>query len=665
MKKNLSSSTVTGTNNLCHSIIKSYHFTSASIGLLFKKISLTSVFWIIFQSFLFVMISSTRFRFNCLLSSLSWHHLKTKRILKASRHCYIYPRSYSTGVSRGGGQEEQQTRHPKRFLVDCSRGRKIDDNSSRVIVSYGATTNPTNVATGHSKYLEYGNDEDSVLPIDEHSYHNVYIAVGSNMGDRFDNLMTALSMLENTNVNDVSLAGNDTWSSSSISDYQEEEPLIRIVRTSFLRETEPMYVTNQPSFLNGAVEIQTKLLPHALLRRLKDIEKKIGRDLNHGIRFGPRPIDLDILYYGVGVVGDKGDGDRDDDVKIVKSSILEIPHPRIPERTFVLSPLMDLNKNVLHPINKMTPGEMLYELHSKKDDHDEECPAIQVLPLPRGRMLAFNQTHIMGILNVTPDSFSDGRGGHSEESVDESVQRALELVKDGATIIDIGGESTRPGAKEVEVDVELKRTIPVIKKLRQVSNVPISIDTRHSQVARAAIEAGADMVNDVSGGMFDPLMFASVAELRVPIIIMHMRGTPETMQSMTEYENVLSEVSKELMRQSRAAEECGIPRWMQVLDPGIGFAKDLEHNLSLLKHCGAFRTLVEDVPLLLGPSRKGFIGKITGETIAKERDFGTLAACLACLVDEKGTLAPTILRVHNVKGVAQGVRIMEAILNAK
>lgn len=159
-------------------------------------------------------------------------------------------------------------------------------------------------------------------------------------------------------------------------------------------------------------------------------------------------------------------------------------------------------------------------------------------------------------------------------------------------------------------------------------------------------------------------MLSTVGKLKVPMVLMHMRGTPETMQSMTQYDDVVVEVASALMKQSTAAEEAGIPRCLQILDPGIGFAKDLEHNLSLLKHSSDMRSLVEDIPLLLGPSRKGFIGKITGENAASQRDFGTLSSCLAGLVDSDGKLAPTILRVHNVKGIVQGIRIMEAILKA-
>ena len=197
-----------------------------------------------------------------------------------------------------------------------------------------------------------------------------------------------------------------------------------------------------------------------------------------------------------------------------------------------------------------------------------------------------------------------------------------------------------------------------------VSDVPISIDTRHAEVAKAAIEAGADIVNDVSGGTHDPQMLNTVSALQVPMVLMHMRGTPETMQQMTQYGNVVTEVSSSLMTLSKNAEKAGIPRWLQILDPGIGFAKDLEHNLSLLKNGNEIRELVRKSPLLLGPSRKGFIGKITGETFAENRDYGTLAACLFGLQGKDGKLAPTILRVHNVKAMKQGLQIYEAILSA-
>jgi len=282
----------------------------------------------------------------------------------------------------------------------------------------------------------------------------------------------------------------------------------------------------------------------------------------------------------------------------------------------------------------------------------------------------------MGILNVTPDSFSDGG---KWTILDQAVNHAMDMIADGASIIDIGGESTRPGAAEISVEEQIQRTVPVIRAIRNAGpigeNVVLSIDTRHAAVARAAVEAGADIVNDVSGGTFDPEMLSTVSELHVPIILMHMRGIPQSMQSLTNYDNeggVVDSVVAGLLERTRAAEEVGIPRWMIVLDPGIGFAKDLEGNLSLLKHYSKMRRKLGDFPLLLGTSRKGFIGTISGESEAEERDFGTAGSCVAALCLGNGgddnnmaTLGCNILRVHNVKGCKQAAALMDAIVRAR
>lgn len=180
-------------------------------------------------------------------------------------------------------------------------------------------------------------------------------------------------------------------------------------------------------------------------------------------------------------------------------------------------------------------------------------------------------------------------------------------------------------------------------------------------MAKAAVEAGADVVNDVSGGTFDENMLSTVAELRVPMIIMHMRGTPETMQKLTHYDNVVDEVAAELRARVAEAERCGIQRWLQVLDPGIGFAKDLKGNLQLLKHYGKLQMLVGHLPMLLGTSRKGFIGKITGETQAAHRDFGSVASTIAAICLGGSSCQFNILRVHNVKGAKQAAMMMDAI----
>ena len=492
------------------------------------------------------------------------------------------------------------------------------------------------------------------------SWRRAYLAVGSNLGDRYQNIAMALSLLENSNISSI-----------------------RVVRTSYLRMTSPMYVTEQPSFLNGAVEIETTLSPLELLKSIKQVESDLGRDVgpnSTSVRFGPRPVDLDILLFD-GYEVTQADGtaaDTMDENELIPNSLvmnleqLEVPHPRMSEREFVLSPMCDLDGTAIHPISNKSMSELLHSLlnHNNKTNDEEE--AVRVLPLPRGRMLLFNETIIMGILNVTPDSFSDG--GKYINSSEVAASQAIQLERDGAGIIDVGGESTRPGADEVAIEEELERVIPVIRRIREESDVPISIDTRHSSVAKAAIRAGADIVNDVSGGTHDPEMLPCVASLGVPMIIMHMRGNPKTMQSLTNYSNcdsngadidsgVVSGVARELMQRSTAAEKAGIPRWLQVVDPGIGFAKDLDGNLELMQGADTLRRRCDNLPFLFGPSRKGFIGKITGEIDPKERDYGTVAACLASIQSIESE-ACNILRVHNVKAVKQAVMVYEAIQNA-
>ncbi|KAL9189679.1 hypothetical protein ACHAXT_009354 [Thalassiosira profunda] len=493
------------------------------------------------------------------------------------------------------------------------------------------------------------------------SWRRAYLAVGSNVGNKYRNIAAALAALEATHPT-----------------------AIRVVRTSYLRMTAPMYVTDQPAFLNGAVEVETTLPPLELLRAIKRVESDLGRDVgpeSTAQRYGPRPVDLDILLFDGyevanpdGTAADTlGENEPTPCSLVMQTEKLEIPHPRMVEREFVLSPMTDLEgvgDGITHPVANKTMSELLDSLLRKKSNStSEDEQAVRVLPLPRGRMLSFNRTLIMGILNITPDSFSDG--GKYSDSVEAAASQAQQLIEDGADIIDVGGESTRPGAEEVAVKEELERVLPVITRIREDSDVPISIDTRHSAVARAAIEAGADIVNDVSGGTHDREMLSCVASLGVPMIIMHMRGSPKTMQSLTNYtdENgegaVVSVVAREMMQRSDAAEAAGIPRWLQVLDPGIGFAKDLEGNLALLAGADELRRSCDNLPFLFGPSRKGFIGKIAGEDNPEERDFGTTAACLAAIKGSGGRDVCNMLRVHNVKAIKQAVLVSDAIQNAK
>ncbi|RYH02441.1 dihydropteroate synthase [Salipiger sp. IMCC34102] len=258
----------------------------------------------------------------------------------------------------------------------------------------------------------------------------------------------------------------------------------------------------------------------------------------------------------------------------------------------------------------------------------------------------------MGILNVTPDSFSDGG---RLDGVAAAMARGQAMVAEGADILDIGGESTRPGAVLVPVDEEISRTAPVIRALRAAGvTAPISIDTRKAAVARAALEAGADMVNDVTALRFDADMAAVVAEAGCPVCLMHSKGDPETMQNAPAYADVTTEVLAHLRAAIARAEAAGIARDRIVVDPGIGFGKTQEHNLALLRELARFGDL--GLPILLGASRKRFIGTITGVEVAADRLAGSLAVAL-----HGARLGARILRVHDVRETKEALAMWCAI----
>jgi dihydropteroate synthase len=261
------------------------------------------------------------------------------------------------------------------------------------------------------------------------------------------------------------------------------------------------------------------------------------------------------------------------------------------------------------------------------------------------------RTYLMGILNVTPDSFSDGGEFNTLET---AVIQAKKLVAAGANIIDIGGQSTRPGAVQISLAEEGDRVIPIIKALRSQIAIPISIDTTRASVAQAAIEAGADLVNDISAGSFDEQMFSVVAQGEVPIILMHLRGTPQTMQQLTQYEDLIGEIYQFLDTQIKQAISAGIARSCLIIDPGIGFAKTYQQNLELLRRLSEFRSL--GVPILVGPSRKSFIGSILNQPDSKLRVWGTAAACCAAIAE-----GADILRVHDVGAMSDVCRVADAI----
>jgi len=257
---------------------------------------------------------------------------------------------------------------------------------------------------------------------------------------------------------------------------------------------------------------------------------------------------------------------------------------------------------------------------------------------------------LMGIVNATPDSFSDG-GRYLEPGA--AVDRALRLAEEGADLVDVGGESTRPGAPPVPAAEEIARVVPVVERLRARGfPLPISVDTVKGAVARAALLAGADLVNDVSA-LGDPDLARACAEAGVPVVLMHMRGTPADMQSRAVYRDVVAEVARELEAALARAEAAGIPRERTILDPGIGFAKTAEQSLELLARAGELRALGR--PLLFGPSRKSFIGKVTGAEVG-ERLPGTLAAVTACVL-----AGVELLRVHDVAAVRQAARVAAAL----
>ncbi|MCJ7629371.1 MAG: dihydropteroate synthase [Longimicrobiales bacterium] len=267
-----------------------------------------------------------------------------------------------------------------------------------------------------------------------------------------------------------------------------------------------------------------------------------------------------------------------------------------------------------------------------------------------GGALDLTTPAVMGILNLTPDSFSDG-GLFS--SLEESLHRARRLLEEGARILDVGGESTRPGAEPVSEEEEIRRVLPFIKKASAAGLGPLSIDTRHAAVAREALRAGAQIVNDVSGLRHDPGMAGVVAGEGAGLVLSHMRGTPATMRELAEYGDVASEVARELETSLSLALDAGVSKERIVVDPGIGFAKTAGQSLALLRDLASLRVL--GYPIQVGPSRKSFIGEVTGLP-PEERLPGTLAACVLAYL--RGA---SVFRVHDVAPVVQALSVTQAI----
>lgn len=450
----------------------------------------------------------------------------------------------------------------------------------------------------------------------------------------------------------------------------------RILTTSSLYRTKPMYHKDQPLFVNGALKVETLLLALEFLEYVKSIEYG-ERHREKPFQNAPRTIDLDILMF---------------DDAVVNLENLTVPHPKMLERSFVLDPLVEvLPEGATHPV-------LGTEIRPFND------PTLStVIPVFRpffNRWELWNTdfsstpTKIMGIINVTPDLFSDGGYNLTLEKAFASAQR---LVADGAEILDLGATLTKPGLGLGEgPDSEISRLVPLITKIRQSSdeklrNVLLSVDTFYSKTARAVVDAGADIINDISMGMYDPEIHDVVAQTGVLYVLNHTRGVPANMTKHTQYSEFLPELSHEMAVCLSRAYSKGVAKWQVILDPGVGFAKTVEQNLELIRSVAqlrAYKGVVKDneptynekltgkqpevsdgsesdisfwnMPVLVGPSRKRFILKITNERLNVAENekivLGTSGVVMACIAS--GT---DIVRVHDVAEMAKVAALGDAI----
>ncbi|KAF9452819.1 Dihydropteroate synthase [Macrolepiota fuliginosa MF-IS2] len=540
--------------------------------------------------------------------------------------------------------------------------------------------------------------------------HKAAIALGSNLGDRFYNIEYALRLLENPGR-----FQSETELGSS--------PEVTVVDTSFLYETAPMYVTDQPAFINGACLVETNLEPTTLLQLLKAIESTVGRVPS--IRYGPRAVDLDLIFYDNSVLDTRAPSQQTTLDNLTGEIV--IPHPRLQEREFVLRPLNDMIPDYVHPVLGRPIRTLLGNVR-----HDENDPPMRrVLPFPNlphvplpdsiepPATLTYwlhpaisstpppdtkTKTRLMATLNVTPDSFSDGS---DHNLLNNAISYIEQSVSYGADIVDIGGYSTRPGAAFVSVDEEILRVAPVVQAIRSKSDenichIPISVDTFRWEVAQAAVEVGANIINDVyafTGPKSHPgswqedeealQIMVKMKELArrysTPVVLMHSRGDAGQHKDYLTYayakgldtsavvEGVRSELGEKVERIIKG--KGGVRRWLVIADPGIGFSKTVEDNLELLRH-GA--QVVEDVkirqgengcrnplagfPTLVGTSRKSFLGTILSQgprgraTTPKERVWAT-GATVACAI-QQGAM---IVRVHDIKEMADVVVVADAL----
>jgi dihydropteroate synthase/2-amino-4-hydroxy-6-hydroxymethyldihydropteridine diphosphokinase len=443
----------------------------------------------------------------------------------------------------------------------------------------------------------------------------VYLGLGSNLGDRYGRLIEALDRLQ---------------------------AHVTIDAISSIYETEPWGYADQPCFLNAVCGGETELSARDLLGCAKAIETELGREPT--FRYGPRAIDIDILLY---------------DSDVIEQDHIQVPHPHLHERDFVLAPLNEIAPEVLHPRLEKTIEALSVVL---------DLTQVQVFarrPLRLGaRWLHWGrQTYVMGILNVTPDSFSGDGLLKKEDWLAAVVDQGRAMIAAGAHILDVGGESTRPGSEVVPSEVELERVIPAIHALSETGLGPISIDTYKAAVAYEALEAGAVLVNDVWGLRRDENMADLIAERGVPVILMHNRSKPQDAAfearlggryTGSQYDDLIPDIQRELQECVDLARVAGVPDHLIIIDPGIGFGKTVAQNLELLDRVGELKAL--GFPILIGPSRKSFIG-YTLDLPPDQRIEGTAAAVAISIA--RGA---DIVRVHDVEPLARVAKMTDAIV---
>lgn len=383
---------------------------------------------------------------------------------------------------------------------------------------------------------------------------------------------------------------------------------VKVLSQSPVYLTAPVPISDQPWYHNAVISVSTDQSPNELILLLQNIENNFGRVRTE--RNAPRVIDLDIIAYN-NIVQNK-DG-------------LILPHPRMDERAFVLYPFRDIARNWIHPVTRTHINELIQNIPEGQDIRCEQRPLI------------------MGIVNVTPDSFSDG-GDFS--STDAAITHGLQLIAEGADILDIGGESTRPTSAVVAPDEERRRVIPVIEGLKNAGAL-ISVDTRNASTMRASLNAGAGMINDISALTYDTDAINVLRDSDCRICLMHMQGTPQTMQKNPQYNDVVKEVYDYLAERIEFCLSNGIAYDRLIIDVGIGFGKTLDHNLALLQNMARFKDLGVDI--LLGASRKSFIEKMCDRPIdPKDRLAGSLASILPAIRNNL-----QIVRVHDVAETRQ------------